>query len=115
MKKIFVLIIILFSQVCFAKEPPQVVLQKFDLPGTPFHDCGMSMVTFHPGDKKSRHEHTGPEVGFVLEGELIINLEGQQAKIFHAGESFQIPMHVFHTTEAGPKGAKVIATWILEK
>lgn len=97
------------------KEPPQVILQRFDLPGTIYHNAGMSMVTFLPGSMKSRHAHTGPEVGFVLEGELILKLEGYPQKIIHAGESFQIPMHVFHTTEAGPKGAKAIATWILTK
>jgi quercetin dioxygenase-like cupin family protein len=113
MKKIL-FIIIFFNPLCFAyKEPPQVVLQRFDLPGTPYHHCGMSVVTFDPGNKKTRHEHTGPEVGFVLEGELILKLEGYPAKIIRAGESFEIPMHVFHTTEAGAKGAKVIATWML--
>jgi quercetin dioxygenase-like cupin family protein len=120
MKKILCLmqfsIIILCNQICFAyKEPPQVVLQRFDLPDTSYHNCGMSMVVFLPGDKKPRHEHTGPEVVFVLEGELTLKLEGHPAKTIHAGESFQIPMHVFHTTEAGPKGAKVVATWILKK
>jgi beta-lactamase class A len=95
------------------KEPPQVVLQRFKLPETIYKNAGMSMVTFLPGSMKHRHEHTGPEVGFVLEGELILKLEGQPAQTIHAGESFQIPMHTFHTTEAGPKGAKVIATWIL--
>lgn len=97
------------------EEASQVVLQQFDLPGTIFKNAGMSMVTFPPGSTKSRHEHTGPEVGFVLEGDLILKLDGQPAKIIHAGQSFQIPTHVFHTTEAGPKGAKIIATWILKK
>lgn len=96
-------------------EPLQVVLQRFNLPGTRYHNAGMSMVTFSPGSIKSRHEHSGPEVGFVLEGELILKLEGSPPQIIHAGESFQIPTHVFHTTEAGQKGAKVIATWILTK
>lgn len=96
-------------------EPKQVVLQRFDLPGTNYHHCGMSMTTFAPNSIKSRHEHTGPEVGFVLEGELILKLEGHPAQTVQAGESFQIPMNVFHTTQAGPKGAKVIATWLLLK
>lgn len=95
-------------------EPPQVVLQRFDLPETNYHHCGMSMTTFAPNSMKNRHEHTGPEVGFVLDGELILKLEGQPTQIIKAGRSFQIPMNVYHTTRAGSKGAKVIATWILK-
>lgn len=96
------------------QEPLQVILQRFNLPGIVYHNVGMSMVTFNSGEIKTRHEHAGPEVGYVLEGELILKLESQSEKVIHAGESFQIPAHVFHTTEAGSKGAKLIATWILE-
>lgn len=74
----------------------------------------MSMITYAPGAMKARHEHTGPEVGFVLEGEITIKLEGHAAEIYHAGESFQIPVNTYHTTEAGPKGAKIVATWMLK-
>ncbi len=105
---------ILINSFAAVQEPSQVVLQRFDLPATPYHHCGMSIATFKPGDIRSGHAHTGPEVGFVLEGELILKLQGQPAKTIHAGASFQTPANVFHTTEAGPKGAKVVAVWILQ-
>lgn len=97
-----------------AQEPPQVVLQRFDLPNTDYQHNGMSLITYAPHDLKPRHQHTGPEVGFVLAGEITIKLEGHPAQHYHAGESFQIPVDTYHTTEAGPHGAKVLATWMLK-
>ena len=102
------------SALAESQEQPQVVLQRFNLPNTDYKHCGMSLITYAPGDIKERHQHTGPEVGFVLDGEITIKLEGHPSKIYHAGESFQIPVATYHTTEAGPKGAKVLATWMLK-
>lgn len=57
---------------------------------------------------------TGPEVVYVLEGELVLMSEGQASKTIKAGESFQIPAGSVHATKAGPQGAKFIASWVWE-
>ncbi|MHB8485575.1 MAG: cupin domain-containing protein [Candidatus Acidiferrales bacterium] len=52
---------------------------------------GMGIAEFPPDAAKPRQKATGPEVCYVLEGEVTVKIEGQPAKIFDAGETFQIP------------------------
>jgi quercetin dioxygenase-like cupin family protein len=75
----------------------------------------MVIATLPPNTLKGSHAHKGPEVGYVLEGELTLLIPGQPAKIIKAGESFQYQAGVLHDTKAGPRGAKVLATWVVEK
>jgi len=72
----------------------------------------MGIAEFPPDAAKPRQKATGPEVCYVLEGEVTVKIEGQPAKIFDAGETFQILAYVVHVTTAGPAGAKVLATWV---
>jgi hypothetical protein len=43
---------------------------------------------------------------------VTVEIEGQEKRVFHAGETFQFPAMVVHQTTAGPAGAKVLATWV---
>jgi quercetin dioxygenase-like cupin family protein len=87
-----------------------VVLQRVPVPGTD-HEMGLGVAQFPPNASKPRHKATGPEVVYVLEGELTVQVDKQPTKIVHAGESYQMPANVVHVTTAGPAGAKVVATW----
>lgn len=88
-----------------------VVLQRVPVPGTD-REMGMGIAEFPPNAAKPRHKATGPEVFYVLEGEVTVQIEGQPAHVVHAGESVQLPANVVHVTTAGPAGAKVVATWV---
>ncbi|MFM0300469.1 cupin domain-containing protein [Paraburkholderia sediminicola] len=87
-----------------------VVLQRVTIPGTD-REMGMGIAEFPPNASKPRHKATGPEVAYVLEGEVTVQVNGQPTRIVHAGESYRMPADVIHVTTAGPAGAKVIATW----
>jgi len=73
---------------------------------------GMGIAEFPPNAVKRRHKATGPEVFYVLEGAVTVQLDGGPAKVVHAGESVQLPANVAHVTTAGAAGAKVVATWV---
>lgn len=88
-----------------------VVLQRVPVPGTD-REMGMGIAEFPPHATKPRHKATGPEVVYVLEGELTVQIDGQPPRRIHAGESFQMPAYAVHTTTAGPAGAKAVATWV---
>jgi quercetin dioxygenase-like cupin family protein len=51
----------------------------------------------------------------MLEGEMVLLVEGQPAKTVKAGESYQVPSGTVHDATTGPGGAKVIATYVVEK
>ncbi|PQV49138.1 cupin domain-containing protein [Paraburkholderia sp. BL21I4N1] len=87
-----------------------VVLQRVPVAGT-HREMGMGIAEFPPNAAKPRHKATGPEVAYVLEGEVTVQVDGQPDQIVHAGESYRMPANVVHVTKAGPAGAKVLATW----
>jgi quercetin dioxygenase-like cupin family protein len=52
----------------------------------------VATVTVPPGDAGSGpHRHSGPVFGFVLEGEILFELEGQEPYPIKAGEAFWEP------------------------
>ena len=89
-------------------------LQKFDVPGTSYETViGIAEVVANV--KIGRHTHPGPESGYLLDGEMTLLVEGQPPKLLKAGDSYQIPAGAVHDGESGPKGAKLIATYVVEK
>jgi quercetin dioxygenase-like cupin family protein len=90
------------------------VLQKIMIPET-HYGIGMGIAEFAPNTSKGRHMHSSVEVGYVLEGEIVMMIEGQSLKTIKKGESFQYPAYAIHDTKAGSKGTKVLATWVFEQ
>jgi quercetin dioxygenase-like cupin family protein len=89
-------------------------LQKFDVPNTNYETV-IGIAEIVPNVKIGRHTHPGPESGFVLDGEFILMVEGQPDKTVKAGESYKVPPGVIHDAKTGTNGAKVIATYVVEK
>lgn len=62
----------------------------------PFIPAGARLVTviveYPPSDPGAPpHRHSGPAIGYVLEGELVFEIEGDPARIVRAGEVFWEP------------------------
>jgi len=89
-------------------------LQKFDVPGTAYETV-IGMAEIMPNLNIGRHTHPGPESGFMLDGEMVLMVDGQADKTIKTGESYQIPPGAIHDAKTGPNGAKVIATYVVEK
>jgi quercetin dioxygenase-like cupin family protein len=89
-------------------------LQTFDVPGTNYQTViGIAQIV--PNVSVGRHTHPGPESGHMLEGEMVLIFDGQPSKTVKAGESYQIASGMVHDVKTGPQGAKVIATYVVEK
>jgi quercetin dioxygenase-like cupin family protein len=107
-----------------AQQPPALTqqaptikrtpLQKFDVPGTNYETV-IGMAEIVPNVNIGRHTHPGPESGFMLDGEMVLLIDGQPEKSLKVGESYQIPPGAIHDARTGPRGAKVIATYVVEK
>jgi quercetin dioxygenase-like cupin family protein len=63
-----------------------------------------------------KHTHPGEELGYVLEGTLLLEVAGQPPRTLKAGEAFFIPAGTVHDGKnVGSGPAKVLATYIVEK
>jgi len=114
---IFMVSAVLWAGAAIADMPTPAksdVLQRIDMPDT-HYQMGLQKAVLAPNEVKARHMHTGPEVAYVLEGEVIITMDGQPEKRIKAGESFQYLAFAPHVSKAGPQGATVLATWVVEK
>lgn len=89
-------------------------LQKFDVPGTNYETIiGLAEITGN--SMIGAHTHSGMESGYLLEGEMVLMIAGQPDRPMKAGDSYQIPVGVVHDGKSGAAGAKVIATYVVEK
>ncbi|WP_157250735.1 cupin domain-containing protein [Nonomuraea typhae] len=69
------------------------VLQEAQPPFIPKDAHAMTVVVeYPPGDPGAPpHRHPGPAFGFVLEGEMLMELEGEPERVIRAGEAFWEP------------------------
>ena len=101
-----------------APTPPikRTILQKTDVPGSTTHEVVLVLAEVSGGANVGRHTHPGPEIGTVVEGELVLLVEGQPEKTIKAGESFQVAGGVVHDAKAaGGKPAKIIVVYTAKK
>lgn len=89
-------------------------VQKFDVPGTNLETV-IAIAEIIPNVSIGRHSHPGIESAYLLEGDVVIKIDGQPDKAVKAGESWQVPIGAIHDGTTGAKGAKVIVTYVVEK
>ena len=79
------------------------VLQEAHLPSIPEGAEVMTvLIQFPPGDPGTPpHRHPGPAFGYVVEGEMRFELEGEPERVIRAGEAFWEPGgDVIHYSDA---------------
>ncbi|MCL5043809.1 MAG: cupin domain-containing protein [Deltaproteobacteria bacterium] len=92
----------------------RTVLQKIDFPGKRWRTV-IVLVELAPNGNVARHTHPGVEMGYVLEGETDLTIDGQPARHLKAGDSYRIPAAVPHSAKAGDTTVKIVATFVVDK
>jgi quercetin dioxygenase-like cupin family protein len=92
----------------------RIPLQRFDVPGAGYETV-IGIAEIAPSVSIGRHTHPGPESGYLLEGSFELIVEGQSPRSLKAGDSYQVPAGAPHDARSGPQGARVIATYVVEK
>jgi quercetin dioxygenase-like cupin family protein len=93
----------------------RTVIQQADL-SVPGRQIVTAIAEFQPKATVGRHTHPGEEVGYVLEGTILLEQEGKPAVRLGAGKTFLIPPNTIHdATNAGTSVARVLANYIVEK
>jgi quercetin dioxygenase-like cupin family protein len=92
----------------------RIPLQRFDVPGTAYETV-IGIAEIAPNVGVGRHTHPGPESGYLIEGSFELLIDGEQPRMLKAGDSYVVPPNVTHDAKTGAAGAKVIATYVVEK
>jgi quercetin dioxygenase-like cupin family protein len=100
-----------------AQQPTfkRTVLQQGDI-SVPGREVITAVAEFQPGATPGRHTHPGEEVGYVIEGTLLLEQDGKAPVTLKAGGTFLIPAGRIHNaTNTGSGTARILATYIVEK
>ncbi len=92
----------------------RTILQKWAVPGSNY-EAVLARAEIAPNAAFARHSHPGAELGYVLQGSLTLEVQGQPPLSLNAGQSFENPPRVVHWGHAGPAGVTVISTYVVEK
>ena len=92
----------------------RIPLQRFDIPGTTYETV-IGIAEIAPNVSIGRHTHPGVESGYVIEGGFDLVIDGEAPRLLKAGDSYQVPARTAHDAKTGADGAKVIATYVVEK
>jgi len=91
------------------------MLQQHDL-STPGHEAITAIAEFEPGAIAAPHTHPGEEIGYVVEGAVVVEQQVHAPQTVNAGETFFIPAGTVHgATNRGSGVARVLATYVVEK
>lgn len=102
------------SAVAQAQSIKRTVLQKTDVPGGT-HESVLGLAEVPAGLTIGLHSHPGTEQGMLMEGEIVISVDGQPDRTLKPGDSWLIPANTPHDAKAGAGGAKVLAVYVVEK
>ena len=92
----------------------RTALQTQDVPGTNLQAV-QGIAEIGPHVAFPAHTHPGMEVSYMLRGSLTLEVKGQPKRTLKAGEVSYVAAETPHWGTAGPRGAKILATWIVEK
>jgi quercetin dioxygenase-like cupin family protein len=89
-------------------------LQSIDFPEGYKTVTGLAEVA--PGHASGMHTHPGIETGYVLDGEVLMIVEGQPDRTLKAGDSFVIPAGAKHDVKSiGSVPAKAVSVFVVDK
>jgi quercetin dioxygenase-like cupin family protein len=100
-----------------AQQPAfkRTTIQQGDI-SVPGREAITAVIDFEPRATPGRHTHPGEEVGYVLEGTLLVEQDGKAPVTLKAGGTFLIPAGTIHNaTNTGTGAARILSTYIVEK
>jgi quercetin dioxygenase-like cupin family protein len=74
----------------------------------PGHELIVADLNLPANAVGERHYHPWEEYLYVIAGSAVVDMDGADARLLRAGESFIIPRETVHTPRAGPQGVRAI-------
>ena len=105
------------DRLAFAQQPgiKRTILLRTDEPGSQTHEAVMGVAEIAPGAMAGRHRHPGIEIGYVLEGSVTLEHEGEPPKVLKAGDAFNNGPGVHNARNTGTTPVKILAVYLVEK
>ena len=76
----------------------------------------MIVAEIPSGMASERHSHPGDDFGYILEGTIVLQVDGQPPKTLKTGDVFvTAPGRVHNARNTGATMARVLDTYIIEK
>lgn len=92
----------------------RTVLRTVDVPNSKYEVVVM-LVEAPANASAGRHKHPGTAVGYVIEGELTMLIDGRAPRVLKAGESLEAPSGVAHDERTGDQPTKFLAVLTVER
>jgi quercetin dioxygenase-like cupin family protein len=116
--KVAALSVAVLATPALAEDAPPAIkrtpLQAIDFPEGYKTVTGLAEIV--PGGASGLHTHPGIETGYILEGEVLMSVEGQPEKTLKAGDSYMIPAGAKHDVKSiGSVPAKAVSVFVVDK
>lgn len=82
------------------------LLGRADLPDCPGYEMVLYLMSADPGFEAPPHTHTGPGLGFVVQGQYESHYQGEDSRVFHAGEGIYDLVETPHLVARNPSPAE---------
>jgi quercetin dioxygenase-like cupin family protein len=92
----------------------RTILRRVDVPNSNY-EVVLVLVEVPADTSVGRHTHPGTVVGYVIEGEYTMLIDGRAPQALKPGESLDVPSGVVHDEHTGRKPAKLLAVFTVEK
>jgi quercetin dioxygenase-like cupin family protein len=89
-------------------------LQHFPSPN-PGWEIAQSLVEIPEGIASGRHNHPGPEVGYIVRGDVAMEFDERPTLTLHTGDPFMIPPGVIHNARnIGGVTTMMLSTFVFD-
>ena len=92
----------------------RTMLQTIDNPASDKHQAVMGLAELAPGASSGKHRHYGVELGYVVEGTVIVEHEGRVPVTLKPGQTFKND-GPHDAKNGGSTPAKILAVYLVEK
>lgn len=93
----------------------RAVVERADV-SVPGREAVVARVELPPGAMAGRHTHPGDEIGYFIEGEGELLIDGEPPRKLKAGDAYVIPAGKVHDARnAGQATARIVGVFVVEK
>ena len=90
-------------------------LQRFPSPA-PGWEIAQTLVKIPEGVASGRHNHSGPEVGYIVRGDVAMEFDDRPTLTLRTGDPFMIPTGVIHNARnIGTVTTKMLSSFVFDE